>query len=301
MLELENLRFFYHVAKNLSFTAAASDLHVTQPSVTKRIKNLEESINLKLFGKSRGKTFLTEEGRILFVKVKKIFQYETEVEKIVSDIQELKRGTLRLGLPATYTRSSLAILMDEFHKQYPDIKIQVNTGNSKEIVESLLNRKNEIGNLAMVSGDNPEIEFVSLSRDNVILLTSPEHPFAQKKFVTIENLANEPIVLRETGSGTRKAVLSFFKKNKITPNILLETTNSEYIKQMVIRGDGISFLVERTISQEIREGKLVKIDIKGHEISIDLYIAYLKNVPLSLPAKAYLEIFKKRVQKYGET
>lgn len=290
MLDLNNLRFFYHVAKNLSFTIAADDLCVTQPSVTKRIKVLEEACNLKLFGKTRGKTYLTEEGKILYDSVKKIFEYEKDIETTIHDIQELKRGTLRLGMPATFSHSALSVLMDHFHQEYPNIKIQVNTGNSKEIIMGLLNHQNEIGTFVKTE-DHPDIHFIHMHREKIALITSPVHRFALEKKAPLDEVAKEPLILREIGSGTRKAALELLEQNHLSPNILLETTNPEYIKQLVQRNDGVAFLAEMTVSQEIEQGKLVLIPIKGHQLTIDLCAAYLKNKPLSKPAKAYLKIF----------
>lgn len=295
MLDLNNLRFFFHVAKNLNFTVAASELFVTQPSVTKRVKNLEDSLEMKLFGQSRGKTYLTEEGKILFESAKKLFKCEKEIERTINDIQELRRGTLRIGMPATFMESALSDLMDSFHRQYPKIKIHVNTGNSDELIKGLLEHQNEVVSVAKLE-DHPDIRSIDIYRAKIALIASPSHRFAQAGLVSLGELAEEPMILREAGSGTRQVVMELFEQNRLTPNILLETTNPEYIKQLVQRGDGVSFLVERTVLPEIDEGKLVAVPIQGHEIFIDLYLAYLKDKPLSFSAQAYLQVFAKTTQ-----
>lgn len=292
LLDLNNLRFFYHVAKNLSFTLAANDLCVTQPSVTQRIKVLEESCKLKLFGKSRGKTYLTEEGKTLYDSVKKIFDYEKEVESTINNLRELKQGVLRLGLPSTALSAALSVLMDRFHKEFPDIKMQITTGNSHEIVKSLLNHEIEIGNIAKVD-EHPDIEYLSMYPEKIALIANPLHRFAKKTTVSLKELAAESIVLREKGSGTRRTVLEMFEENHMTPNILLETTNPEYIKKLVQQGNGVAFLSARTVQQEIEKGELITVPIKDNELSINLCAAYLKNKPLSRAAKAYLKIIKK--------
>lgn len=290
MTDLLNLRFFFHVAKKLSFTQAASELFVTQPAVTKRVKALEEECQLKLFGKQRGKLYLTEEGEELFKYAEQIFDYEREMEKAILDIRELKRGTLRLGLPKTFMRSALNMLMDDFHKKYPDIRINVKTGNSEEIIDDVLNHRVEIGNLGTIE-KHPDIHLIPFFNDNIVLITSPLHHFVQAKSVSLEDVAKEPLILREKGSGTRKSVMGLFEKNNLAPNILLETSNPEYLTQLVQRGDGVSFSVQRTIEQEIESGKLAKVDIEGHQITMQLFLAHLENKPLSLAAKAYLELF----------
>lgn len=292
MLDLNNLRFFYHVAKNLSFTLAADDLYVTQPSVTQRIRVLEESCKLKLFGKSRGKTYLTEEGKALYDSVKKIFDYEVEVEATINNIRELKQGTLSLGLPSTVLSSAITFIMDRFHKEFPKIKIQIITGNAEEIIKNLLNHQIEIGNIAKVE-EHPDIEYYHMNAEKIALIANPDHPFAEKEAISLEELANEPIILREKGSGTRKTVLDMLEQNNLSPNILLETTNPDYIKELVQQGRGVSFLSARTVRPEIEKGELITIPLEDHELYIDLCAAYLKNKPLSRAAKAYLQMFKR--------
>lgn len=290
MINLANLRFFYHVAKNMSFTLAASDLFVTQSAVTKRVKALEEECHLKFFGKRRGKTFLTEEGKVLYKYAKKIFDYEEQIETVLRDVRELKRGILRLALPKTFLDNAVNVLMDNFHHQYPNIRIKVDTGNSQEIIQGIRNNRYEIGNIAEID-DHPDIQRIPMSRSKIGAIVSPSHPFAGSASVTLEELSQEPLILREPGSGTRKLVMDLFEQNGHHPNILLETSNPEYLKQLVQRGDGVSLMAEMTIDREIGQGKLVMVPIKDHDIYLNLYIAYPKNVPLSLPAEAYLRIF----------
>jgi DNA-binding transcriptional LysR family regulator len=134
-------------------------------------------------------------------------------------------------------------------------------------------------------------------RENLVLILKANHRFAQKKTVSFEELAEEPIIMKETGSGTRKLINEVFARNSFDPKVLMETSNTELIKQLVQRGEGISFLTKVTVAQELREGKLATVPLKDQEIFLESYVAYLKDEQLSPSARAFLEILQKLAPK----
>ena len=158
MLNFNQLRVFYHAAKNLNFTAAANDLFITQPAVTFQMKAFEEFCNLKLFKKRARRLFLTDEGRTLFEYAEKIFQYEKEIENVIEDMRELKRGVLSLGTTKAYARYFMPLMLSTFHKNYPNIKIQLNEGSSLDMTYSLLDFKIEVAVIAQ-AGELPEVDY----------------------------------------------------------------------------------------------------------------------------------------------
>ena len=125
MLNFNQLRAFHYAAKYMSFTHAANRLFVTQPAVTAQIKTLEESCDLKLFKKRGRHVFLTESGKTLYEHTQKIFQYEKEIETVIDDMKELKRGVLHIGCTKTYARYFMPSMLSSFHQDYPNIKIHL--------------------------------------------------------------------------------------------------------------------------------------------------------------------------------
>lgn len=287
MINLNQLRVFYHVAKNQSFTKAARDLFITQPAVTAQVKLFEEWCDLKFFKKKGRGICLTAEGEALFAHASKIFEYEKDVENVIDDMRHLKKGILRIGTTKTYARFLMPFLMQHFHNQYPHISIQLNEGSSLEMMHSLIELKNDIGIITKVI-DHPDIEFAPFSEEELIPILSPAHPLAAATSVSVEELAKEPIIMRERGSGTRKFVNALFERHGCTPNILMETSNSEFIKHLVERGDGISFLVKVSVDQDIKKNRLVTVPLKDERFFLDAGISFLKNQPLSLSARAFL-------------
>jgi DNA-binding transcriptional LysR family regulator len=300
MLNLNQLRVFYEAARSGSFTSAARRLCITQPAVTAQIKAFEDQCNLKFFKKRGRSLYLSEEGSALYEYAKRIFEYEREVEDAIEEMTKLKRGTLRLGTSKAYARYFMPFLISSFHEAFPHIKVHLDEGSSLDILRSLLELKNEVAVIAKVQED-PNITFLPFKRDQLMLILAPGHSLAKKKSVSVDELVDHPMIMKEAGSGTRKQVNELFSGKGLTPNVLMETSNTEFIKQLVQRGEGISFLVEEAVAAEINEKKLATLPLAGEELFLDVSIAYLKDQHLSHPARAFVEMLKKMATKGPHT
>jgi len=291
MINFNQLRNFYYTAKNLSFTLAAKRLYITQPAVTAQVKSLENYCNLKLFKKKGRKIYLTDEGKTLYEYARKFFEYEKEIEDVIEDMRELKRGVLRLGTTKAYARYFMPFMITGFHEAYPQIKIHLNEGSSSDMIYSLLDLKIEVAIIAKAE-DHPYVYFTPFSQEEMVLIMAQGHHLARKKAISFRELAEEPIIMKETGSGTRKLINELFAQSNCTPNVLMETSNAEFIKQLVQRGDGISFLVREAIASELRDKKLATVPMK-EKIFLDVSIAYLKDQHLSPSARVFLDTLHK--------
>ncbi len=291
MLNFNQLRVFYHAAKNLNYTAAANELFITQPAVTFQMKAFEEFCNLKLFKKRARKLFLTDEGRALYEYAEKIFKFEKEIENAIDEMKELKRGVLSLGTTKVYARYFMPLMLSTFHKNFPKIKIQLDEGSSLDMTYSLLDFKNEVAVIAK-AGELSEVDFFPFSKEEMAVILAPAHPLTKRKVITLKDLANEPFIMKEKGSGTRKLVEHLFSSEGCTPDVLMETSNTEFIKQLVQRGDGISIVVKEAVAAEIRQKKLAQVVLKGHDMFLDVSIAYLKGQVLSPPARAFVNTLR---------
>jgi LysR family transcriptional regulator, low CO2-responsive transcriptional regulator len=292
MINLHHLRVFYMTARHLSCTAAAERLYITQPAVTAQIKRFEEQCSLKLFKRKGRNLFLTDEGRALLDYAKRIFACEKELENVIEEMRELKRGVLRLGTTKTYARYFMPFLVSNFHEAYPHIKIHLDEGSSADMIHSLVGLKNEVAVIARAE-ENPDVRFIPFSQEELVVILAPDHPLASRDTIPVHDLAEEPIIMKELGSGTRKKVNALFAQNQCTPEILMETSNAEFIKELVHRGEGVSFLVREAVSIELREKKLATVPLEGQTIHLDVSIAYLKNQNLSLAAQAFVDILLK--------
>ena len=300
MMNLNQLRVFYEAARTGSFTSAAKKLCITQPAVTAQIKTFEDQCNLKLFKKKGRSLYLSDEGSTLYEYTRRIFEYEREVEDVIEEMRKLKRGTLRLGTSKAYARYFMPFLISSFHEAFPHIKVHLDEGSSMDILRSLLELKNEVAVIAKVEED-PNVTFLPFKRDELILTLAPTHSLSKKKSVSVEELVHEPMIMKEMGSGTRKQVNELFNRKGHSPNVLMETSNTEFIKQLVQRGEGISFLVEESVAVEIGEKRLATVPVAGEKPFLDVSIAYLKDQHLSHPARAFVEMLKKMATKGPQT
>ena len=288
MLNFNQLRVFYYAAKHLNYTAAASELFISQPAVTAQVKSFEEFCNLKLFKKRGRRIHLTDEGKSLYEHATKIFKFEKEIENVIDDMRELKRGVLSLGTTKAYARYFMPLMITTFHRNFPNIKIQLNEGSSLDMIHSLLDFKIEVAVIARTL-KNPEIYFFPFSQEEMAVIVSTDHRLRQKKKITFKDLAAEPFIMKEKGSGTRKLVEELFEAEQCEPEILMETSNTEFIKQLVQRGEGVSFVVKEAVAAELKEKKLATVHLRGPKVYLDVSIAYLKNQVLSPPARAFVD------------
>jgi DNA-binding transcriptional LysR family regulator len=288
MLNLNQLRIFYQAARHLNFTKAANALYITQPAVTSQMKAFEAFCGLKLFKKKGRKNWLTDEGAALFEYAKAIFDLEKNIENAIDDMRELKRGVLRIGTTKAYARYFMPVMLSIFHEKYPNIKIELNEGNSLAMTSSLLEFKNEVAVIAW-AGHVSGVRFIPFSQEEMVVIAAPDHPLTRRGAIDFQLLADEPFIMKDKGSGTRMLVERVFSWHRCNPHVLMEVNNTELIKQLVQRGDGVSMLVREVVAAELGGGGLAEIPLKGEKYYLDVSIAYLEDQPLSPSAAAFIE------------
>jgi DNA-binding transcriptional LysR family regulator len=289
MINFNHFRVFHQVARHLNFSLAAKSLNITQPAVTVQVKLFQASCNLKLFKRSGRTLVLTDEGKVLYEYARKIFEYEREIEDTIKEMRELKRGLLRLCTSKTFARYVMPSLICKFREAYPHIEIHLDEGKSVDMANSLLNFGNELAIIAKAE-ENPDICFVPFYQEELVIVLPSHHHLAHKKAISMGDLLQEQIIMKEKGSGTRKVVDELFAQRGLTTNILIETSNSEFIKELVQRGDGISFLTRTAVAAEVKEKKLAAVPFKGKRVFLEVSVAYLKSQQLSPPAQAFLDM-----------
>jgi len=289
MLNLNQLRSFYEVLKCGGFGRAAQRLNVTQPAVTAQVKLLEKECGYKLVVRKRHSVLPTEEGKVLFAEAKKIFDAETQVENAIEELRKVKRGNLPLGSARTYKKYFLPYIIKSFHTHYPNIKVVLEEGSSLEMLQALHEKEIQ---LAIISSpwEHEKVHLLPLCCEELFLICSPGHPLAKKDMVSVKELADEPLIMKERGSGTRERVEDLFNRNHVGMNIRMETSDAETIKKLVELGEGLSFLVKMAVKQELERKSLHVIRLAEERLILDIALAYLKNSDLSPSARAFLDL-----------
>lgn len=289
MVNFNQLRAFWEVARRNSFSKAAQSLFVTQPAVSSQIRALEQSMNLKLFRKRGRQVVLTEAGSELFQYAQRLFELEREIEAVVTQMHKLERGVLKVATTKTYARYLMPSIMTRFHAAHPGVKIVLEEGSSLEMCRSLLELRNELGVLAKVE-ETRRIRFIPFRNERIVLFTPPSHAFAARGAISFSELEGQPVIMKEKGSGTHALVTECFARRNMVPNVLVETSNVEFIKDMVSKGEGISFLVEQAVQEDARKGLLSIVPLLDEEMELPVFIAVREADKLSPAARAFLEI-----------
>lgn len=239
-MRLTQLRSFHAVATEGSFTGAAQSLHVSQPTVTTQVGQLEELYKVELFHRTGRRVRTTEMGERLLHLSRQIFGLEAEALQLLRESGELRSGHLRV---AAVGPSQVTKMLAAFHQRYPGIKVSVSTGNSQDVLDRLLDYSADVGVLAQVARDK---RFVSVpySDHPVIIFCSAGHRFARRRSIRVSELEGEKLILRELGSTTRKAIESALKAAKVTPEVVMEVASREIIREAVAQNVGVAAVSE---------------------------------------------------------
>ena len=260
-LTLRQLKIFEAVARHLSFSRAAEELHLTQPAVSMQVRSLETAAGLPLTEQVGKRVYLTDAGEELARHARVIAQQLREIEESLSAMKGLRGGRLNIGVVST-AKYFAPRLLTSFRQAHPDVELRLGVHNRGDIVQQLAD--NEI-DLAIMGRPPQELETVSepFAENPLVFVAAPDHPLAKAKNIEPKQLAEESFLLREPGSGTRAAMERFLADNGVVPRRTVEMTSNETIKQAVMAGMGISFISERTIVLELATDHIVRLDVKG--------------------------------------
>lgn len=288
-INLNHLRIFYYAAKEKNLTKAAEGLFVSQPAVTMQIKALEQHLEVALFRK-RGKFLeLTEEGNVLFKYAQKLFGIVDEMEHVFKGFATLTQGSLVIGTTRSFARHLMPAVLSRYQEKYPGIKISLDVGGSSEIAEGVALFKHDLGIIGMLPLPR-RVKTFPFTTEEFCLVVSPGHRFAKRRAVSCEDLRNEPIIIREPGSGSRHFVLSFFSAHGVEPSVLVEAGSVEFIKEYVMQGRGISILYKPEVQRESEMGLLKPIEISEGPLLLQTIIVVPEGATLSRPCRAFLEL-----------
>ncbi len=239
-MRLTQLRSFNAVATAGSFTRAAESLHVSQPTVTTQVRQLEDLYRVELFHRTGRRVRPTEIGERLLHLSRQIFGLEAEAVQLLRDAGELRSGHLRV---AAVGPSHVTKMLVAFNRHYPGIKVSVSTGNSQDVLDRLLDYSADVGVLAQVFRDK---RFVSVpySDHPVVIFCSSTHRFAHRRSIRTAELQGEKLILREPGSTTRKAIESALRAAKVDPEVVMEVASREIIREAVVQGVGVAAVSE---------------------------------------------------------
>jgi len=282
---LRQMRVFAAVARHLSFTRAAQELHLTQPAVSQQVSLLEEEVGMPLFEQIGRKIRLAPAGMELLRYATQVTELLREAGETLAAMRGLKRGVLKLGAVST-AKYFAPTLLSAFTPAYPEVTIKFTVANREDIVRLL--GANEL-DLVIMGRPPRELDTTAepFARHPFVIIAALGHPLVRRRRIPLKSLARESFIIREQGSGTRASMEHVFRERGVHFRASMEVSSNETIKQAVMAGMGLSFISAHTIGLEAEAGRLAILDVAGLPIVRDWYVIHLREKILSPIAAAF--------------
>lgn len=287
-MNLELYRIFLVVAETGNITKASEKLNISQPAVTKHIKNLEESLGNPLFIRTKKGVVLNEYGKTIFLKIKQALTLIEEAEQEIGAYKDFNKGTIKIGISTTLTRRYLLPFLEQFHKEYPNIIIDIYTDPTKELIKKLKN-----GMIDFIIGKFPnakdfDLEYKKLGTTRYIFAYNPKY-YEVDKTVSIYDIINYPLILQEAPSNSRDSIDRFLKENHIHIEPKMNIASSNLLIDFIIMGYGIGYVTKLYIEKDLKEKVLKEMKITPNTEFISYGIISLRNNIMTSHSKKFIE------------
>ena len=292
LLQLEAL---VHLVEERSFSRAAKRMFLTQPSLTKHIRNLEDTLGAKVVNRASRVFTLTPEGRVVFDYARRILKLREEIADRVMRLRDSESGEISIAastIPATYI---LPRAIGGFRKRYPEIRTTVRTADSSDVIEMVLESEAEVG---IIGKRPPAGKLVSeaLWKDRLVLAVPAAHPWAKRKSLRLREIGKEPFVIREKGSGTRETLEGCLRDaggpGTSNLDVVAELGSSEAVKEAILAGLGVSVISAHAIRREIQSGLLAALSVDECRMERSFHLIYRRQFDLMTHHKLFIEYIR---------
>jgi len=291
---LPQLRLFEASARLGSFTRAAQELHLSQPAASLQIKKLSETLGVALFEQVGKRIYLTEAGHRVLAGCQQILRTLDDLDQGLAALRTLSAGRLRLAVSTT-GMCFAPRLLGAFMAEYPQVQASVQAHNRSTLVERLQRNEDDLY-LFAARPDLDDVVLQELLPNPLVVLARDDHPLAQARAIPFERLAEEPFLLREEGSGTRRAALRLFHQHGLEPRVRLELSTNEAIKEAILAGMGVAILSRHTFGLDPESSRYRCLDVQGFPIENHWYFAYPQGKQLSPAVHAFLDLARRQAR-----
>jgi DNA-binding transcriptional LysR family regulator len=289
-MQLPDLAAFLAVAGDRSFSAAARRLNRTQPAISQAVRRIEDELGERLFDRSSRDGTLTEAGRLLQDYAQRLLNLAGEAQTAVQELQQMRRGRVIVGANEAAVHSLLPHI-ERFAAQHPQVAVEVRRVPSRQIAGAVLDRSIDFGVLTFHPAARG-VQTIPLGSDDIVLLTSPGHPLASKRRVTIEEVGRQVVIAHNDPSPTRDRVLRAYERRHTSINIQLSLPSLDGIKRAVEMGIGVALLPRRCALTEIARGHLVAIKVPELGAPRQVRLVFRRAGERSRASEAFLSLMK---------
>ncbi len=292
MINLELYRIFYVVAETGNITKASERLCISQPAVTKQIKNLESQLNTPLFIRTKKGVILNECGQKIFLNVKQALTLLDEADNNIKEFAELDAGTIKIGISTTLMRKYLLKYVEAFHNKYPNIVVDIHTDPTKQLITKLKN-----GMIDLVIGKKPdnldkELSYYELGKTKYIFIANKNYFNLKDLALVPKDLEEYPILLQEYPANSRISIEKYFAANDVHIEPKMNIASSNLLIDFINMGYGIGYVTELYVKDDLKKSNLYKVNVTPQPESISFGIISLKNNTMTNHCKKFVESLK---------
>jgi len=289
------LKVFQSVARNLGFTKASNEMFISQPAVTRHIKELESEFEVKLFNRSGNKIALTEAGKILLSYSDQISALHNDLKFSLGQLNGKMEGTLRLGASTTIAQYIIPALLARFHERFPEVDLTLINGNTDYIEHQLLTNEIDVG---IVEGKpaNSDLRYSSFLKDELLIFTSAENKVIPS-VIQVDEFLKLPLVLRERGSGTLEIIQNKLQEKDVElakMNVIMYLGSTEAIKSYIKTGEGAGIVSRFAIQHELESELFRVVEMPSLKFERQLYFISPKGPEPAGVAKVFINFIKKQ-------
>lgn len=288
-MDIRQIEYFTEVAKQLSFTKAASVLHVSQPSISKAIQNLEVELGVPLFYRSSKQLELTDAGQAVLINAQHVLEAFKNLRSELTDLMDLKKGQIRIGIPPIVGAEFFSKLVSQYKEKFPYIQIILTEVGSKKIRLGVEAGELDIGLICNLSVANEHLESIGILKDPLKLIVHRDHPLASESFVEVSDLEKETFIIYRKDFTLYDRIIEECSKNGFFPSIACESSQKDLIIEMVAAKLGIALLPKK-ICDKIQYDSIVAIPFKEEQIFLELGMTWKKNKYLSFAVREFIAL-----------
>lgn len=293
-MDIQHLKYFSEAAGHLNFTKASTALHISQPSLSKAIKHMEDELGVLLFYRYSKKLELTDAGKAVLINAKKVLESFDNLYEELNDITDLKKGEIRIGIPPIIGAAFFSKLVSRYKETHPSIDLLLTEVGTKTIKHGIEEGTLDVGLICNLPVDEKRFEMERLLKDPLMLIVPSQHAYASREHVSISELKNEPFILYRNDFSLYDRIIEECEKNGFTPNIVCESSQKDFMVDMVEGNLGIALLPSK-ICQEIHYKNIKAIPLDSSFLHLEMGMIWKKDKYLPFAVREFITMSKNQL------
>ncbi|WP_077328459.1 LysR family transcriptional regulator [Virgibacillus siamensis] len=286
-MDIRQIEYFAEVARQLNFTKAAAVLHISQPSLSKTMKNLEDELDVTLFYRGTKQLELTDAGQAFLINAKNVLDAFENLTTELNDVIDLKRGEIKIGIPPIIGAAFFSKLISRYKETYPSINIRLTEVGSNTIKAGVSDGELDIGLVCNLPVQKENFETIKLLKDPLMLIAHKDNPLAWEKEISFSQIAEEPFILYRHDFSLHDKIIHACDKHGFYPNVVCESSQKDFMVEMVEAKLGIALLPSK-ICEHINSDQIITVPFHKPVVNLELGMIWKKNKYLPFAVRQFI-------------